>query len=138
MEVELACDSVRPCAAYPHEWNSRESSSNWTNFALCVSLTQSVSSMELTDESKQLCEALMDERILLEKKPPTSAAVYTESRLLVGRREAARMLSISQRSLDYLIANKELRTRRIGTRVLIALTELQRYARADHPKPLAS
>ena len=94
--------------------------------------------MELTDESKQLCEALMDERILLEKKPPTSAAVYTESRLLVGRREAARMLSISQRSLDYLIANKELRTRRIGTRVLIALTELQRYARADHPKPLAS
>ncbi len=32
------------------------------------------------------------------------------------------MLSISQRSLDYLIANKQLTTRRIGTRVLIALT----------------
>ena len=40
--------------------------------------------------------------------------------------------------LDYLIANKQLTTRRIGTRVLIALTDLQRYARADHPKPLAS
>ena len=80
----------------------------------------------------------MDESTLLEKKPPKSAAVYTEGRLLVGRQEAARMLSISQRSLDYLIANKQLTTRRIGTRVLIALTDLQRYARADHPKPLAS
>jgi excisionase family DNA binding protein len=80
----------------------------------------------------------MDERTFLERKPPTSAAVYTEGKLLVGRREAARMLSISQRSLDYLIADKQLTTRRIGTRVLIALTDLQRYARADHPKPLAS
>jgi hypothetical protein len=80
----------------------------------------------------------MDERTLLEKKPPVSAAVYTERRLLVGRREAATMLSISQRSLDYLIANKQLSTRRIGTRVLIAVVDLQRYARSDHPKPLAS
>jgi excisionase family DNA binding protein len=80
----------------------------------------------------------MDGRSILERKPPTRDTTYMKDRLLVGRREAAIMLSISQRSLDYLIANKQLTTRRIGTRVLIALTDLQRYARADHPKPLAS
>jgi hypothetical protein len=40
----------------------------------------------------------MDERTLLEKKPPGAAAVYVERRLLVGRREAAAMLSISDES----------------------------------------
>jgi excisionase family DNA binding protein len=80
----------------------------------------------------------MDGRSILERKPPTREITHMKDRLLVGRREAAIMLSISQRSLDYLIANKQLTTRRIGTRVLIALTDLQRYARADHPKPLAS
>lgn len=80
----------------------------------------------------------MGERTLPRKKPPMSAAVYTEGRLLVGRLEAARMLSISERSLDYLIAKKQLTTRRIGTRVLISITDLQRYARADHPQPVAS
>jgi excisionase family DNA binding protein len=80
----------------------------------------------------------MDGRILPEKKPPARDTTYLQDRLLIGRREAARMLSISQRSLDYLIANKQLTTRRIGTRVLISVTDLQRYARADHPRPLAS
>ena len=72
------------------------------------------------------------------KKSPQKETVTSAGKLLVGRHEAARMLSISQRSLDYLIANKQITTRRIGTRVLIAVTDLQRYARADHPKPLAS
>jgi excisionase family DNA binding protein len=80
----------------------------------------------------------IDEPSFPEKKPPTSAKAYSENRLLVGRHEAARMLSISLRSLDYLIANKELHTRRIGTRVLISVVELQRYARADHPQRIAS
>jgi excisionase family DNA binding protein len=80
----------------------------------------------------------MDGRILLEKKPPARDTTGSQDRLLVGRREAARMLSISQRSLDYLIANKQLTARRIGTRVLISVTDLRRYARADHPRPLAS
>jgi hypothetical protein len=80
----------------------------------------------------------MDEGSLLEKKPPARDTMHANDRLLVGRRDAARMLSISQRSLDYLIANKELATRRIGSRVLIVITDLRRYARADHPKPLAS
>ena len=80
----------------------------------------------------------MHERTLLGKKPPARASMSTEERLLVGRREAAQMLSISQRSLDYLVANKQLHARRIGSRVLISVSELQRYARADHPEPIAS
>jgi excisionase family DNA binding protein len=80
----------------------------------------------------------MYERGHLEKKPPLRALSDSDDRILVGRREAARMLSISQRSIDYLIANKELKVRRIGGRMLIPLNELRRYARADHPKPVAS
>lgn len=72
------------------------------------------------------------------KKPPGTSVVAPDSKLLVSRQEAAQMLSISERGLDYLIANKHLSTRRIGSRVLIPLSELQHFARSDHPKPLAS
>ena len=78
----------------------------------------------------------MDERIHVEKKPAARSQPDSYDRILVGRREAARMLSISQRSLDYLVAKRQLNVRRIGTRVLISMTELKRYARADHPGPL--
>jgi len=55
-----------------------------------------------------------------------------ESRLLYDRREAARQLSISVRSLDYLIARKQLETRRIGRKVLITRASLVRYAAGNH------
>jgi len=80
----------------------------------------------------------MPDAFTLSKKPPMRASDGSENRLLVGRREPARMLSISERSLDYLLANQQLHARRIGSRVLIAVTELERYARADHPQPVAS
>lgn len=79
----------------------------------------------------------MHEDETLAKKPPVGVKSESEMRLLVGRHEAARMLSISERALDYLIANKQLSARRIGSRVLVSVNELQRYARADHPKPVA-
>ena len=47
-------------------------------------------------------------------------------RLLYDRKEAARQLSISVRSLDYLIAAKTFSTRRIGKKVLIPHSELVR------------
>jgi hypothetical protein len=76
---------------------------------------------------------------LPERKPPVSVTDYdVEPRLLVGRREAARMLSISVRAVDYLIAHRELATRRIGTRVLVSAASIRQYARADHPQRLAS
>jgi excisionase family DNA binding protein len=68
------------------------------------------------------------------KKPPTRVTVPAEARLLVSRDEAAQLLSISQRGLDYLIANQRLPTRRIGGRVLIPMAELRKYVRGDHPE----
>jgi excisionase family DNA binding protein len=55
---------------------------------------------------------------------------------LVGRHEAAEMLSISCRALDYLVAHKELNVRRIGSRVLIPVADLQRFSKTDHPERL--
>ena len=55
-----------------------------------------------------------------------------ETRLLYDRKEAARQLSISVRSLDYLIAGKQLETRRIGRKVLVTRASLVRYASGNH------
>ncbi len=49
------------------------------------------------------------------KKPVSGAMMPPDHRLLVDRRNAAQYLSISKRSLDYLLANGELSIRRIGS-----------------------
>jgi len=68
------------------------------------------------------------------KKPPQRVTVAPEDKILVSREEAAQLLSISQRGLDYLVAAKRLPTRRIGGRVLIPVADLRNYARCDHPE----
>ncbi len=68
------------------------------------------------------------------KKQPARVTVAADAKLLVSRDEAAQLLSISQRGLDYLIANRRLPTRRIGGRVLIPVADLRKYARGDHPE----
>jgi excisionase family DNA binding protein len=78
----------------------------------------------------QSTERFSDDR----KKPPQRVNVALGDRLLVRREEAAQLLSISQRSLDYLIASGRLPTRRIGGRVLIPVADLRKYARCDHPE----
>ena len=55
-----------------------------------------------------------------------------ESRLLYDRKEAARQLSISVRSLDYIISAKGLDTRRRGRKVLVTRASLRRYASGNH------
>lgn len=55
-----------------------------------------------------------------------------EARFLYDRKTAARMLSISVRSLDYIIAAKGLDTRRIGRKVLVTHASLVRYASGNH------
>lgn len=57
--------------------------------------------------------------------------------LLLSKKEAGRVLGISNRSVEYLISNKQLPTRRVGRRVLIPFSACERFARADHPEPLA-
>jgi excisionase family DNA binding protein len=58
--------------------------------------------------------------------------------MLYDRKEAARQLSISVRSLDYLIANRQLAFRRVGRKILIPHAELVRFARRDHFSPVAA
>jgi excisionase family DNA binding protein len=72
------------------------------------------------------------------RKPPQRVTVAPEDKILVSREEAAQLLSISQRGLDYLVASKRLPTRRIGGRVLIPIAELRKYARCDHPERIVS
>ena len=72
------------------------------------------------------------------KKDPGKAGISVDVKLLISRQEAAAVLSISQRALDYLVANKQLQVRRIGSRVLIPRSELLRFARTDHPEAIAS
>lgn len=69
------------------------------------------------------------------RKPP--ATVPLAGKLLVSREEAAAMLSISVRGVDYLIAGNRLTTRRIGARVLIPMEEVRTFARTDHPERMA-
>jgi excisionase family DNA binding protein len=73
-----------------------------------------------------------------QKKPPARAIIRAEEKLLVSRGEAAQLLSISRRGLDYLIANRKLPTRRIGGRVLIPVADLRQYARGDHPERIVA
>jgi excisionase family DNA binding protein len=72
------------------------------------------------------------------RKQPQRVTVAPEDKILVSREEAAQLLSISQRGLDYLVASKRLPTRRIGGRVLIPVADLQKYARCDHPERIVS
>ena len=53
-------------------------------------------------------------------------------RMLYDRKEAARQLSISVRSLDYLLANRKLSFQKIGKKVLIPHKELVRFAAQNH------
>jgi excisionase family DNA binding protein len=53
--------------------------------------------------------------------------------LAMSKVEAAQMLGVSVRTVDRLIALKELPVRRLGRRVLIPRTSLQTLLRADHP-----
>ena len=78
----------------------------------------------------------MAEVNVTERKGPGRAALSPDEKLLVGRIEAAGMLSISCRALDYLVANKQIVVRRIGTRVLVPVSELRRFSRSDHPERL--
>lgn len=52
--------------------------------------------------------------------------------LLVSKRDAAALLSLCLRSIDNLIAGKQLPCRRIGKRVLIQYSALVAFARRDH------
>lgn len=53
----------------------------------------------------------------------------TAETILLSRREAARLLSVTTRLIDRLARDGEIRPTRLGRRVLVARTELERYVR---------
>jgi excisionase family DNA binding protein len=58
--------------------------------------------------------------------------------ILVSKRVAAALLGVCVRTVDNLIATKQLPRRRIGKRVLIPYSTLVAFARRDHLWHLAS
>ena len=63
---------------------------------------------------------------------PATVIPFPAPRMLYDRKEAARQLSISVRTLDTIIAAKQLDTRRIGRKVLTTHASLVRYSQANH------
>jgi hypothetical protein len=57
-------------------------------------------------------------------------------KFLYNRKEAALSLGLSVRSVDYIIARRELETRRVGKKVLVTRESLRRFAGANHPEPI--
>jgi excisionase family DNA binding protein len=58
-------------------------------------------------------------------------------KLLVSKRDAAAVLGVSLRTIDNLLACKELRAIKLGRRTLIPMTELARFVQRDHRTRLA-
>lgn len=54
-------------------------------------------------------------------------------KLLYSRRDTAEALSLSIRSIDYLITTGRLTARRVGGKILIPASAVRRFAREDHP-----
>jgi len=65
------------------------------------------------------------------------SGVPLEEKLLVSRKVAAEMLTISIRKVDYMFADGRLLTRRIDSRVLIPVEEIRKLARSDQPRRMA-
>jgi hypothetical protein len=68
---------------------------------------------------------------------PAQKLLIEVHKLLFDRKSAAWALSVSTRTIDYLIANGAFETRRIGRKVLITAASLKKYAAANHFGPVA-
>lgn len=54
-------------------------------------------------------------------------------KLLYSRQDVAQALSLSVRSIDYLICTGRLPTRRVGGKILVHVSDVRRFAKIDHP-----
>jgi len=54
------------------------------------------------------------------------------TKILFDRKSAAFALSISTRSLDYLVANRQLETTRLGKKVMFTHNSLMKFSRCNH------
>ncbi len=60
------------------------------------------------------------------------SSTNTRQPLLVSKKEAATLLGVCLRTVDYLLAGKELACVRIGKRVMIKYSSLVAFCRCDH------
>jgi excisionase family DNA binding protein len=67
----------------------------------------------------------------------TTVMDRTTEAMALSKSEAAQVLGVSLRTIDRLIAMKQLPVRRLGRRVLIPRTVLQDLLRRDHPTQAA-
>lgn len=65
--------------------------------------------------------------------PLVDAADRHLPKLMYDRSQVAEMLGISKRTVDNLIAAKQLTARKVGSRVLIPFSALVDFTRRDHP-----
>ena len=63
----------------------------------------------------------------------TTPTTSLPSKLLYDRKEAAWLLSLCPRTIDNLIASKQLKCIRIGNRVRLTVDELQKFIKRSHP-----
>jgi excisionase family DNA binding protein len=56
--------------------------------------------------------------------------------ILLSRRQAAELLGLSLRSIDYLSASGRLATLKIGKRRLFRREVIERFARTNHAEPI--
>ena len=63
---------------------------------------------------------------------PRSEKAPVHGQLLYSVQQAARILGVSPRLVWQFVASNQLRTRRVGTRVLIHRQTLERFALHDH------
>jgi excisionase family DNA binding protein len=89
-----------------------------------------------TQQTGKVKDSFMESSLRSQSNADKKPEIRAEEKLLLSRRDAAQVLSISQRALDYLVATRRLPTRRIGGSVLIPMADLRKYARADHPEPI--
>ena len=64
-------------------------------------------------------------------------AMESDDPIVLSKHEAALFLRVSLRTIDRLIALKELQVRRLGRRVLIPRASLENFLRSDHPTQTA-
>ena len=69
---------------------------------------------------------------VVEVARPVQASKPQVEKVLFSRKDAAFALSISLRSLDGLVASKEIAFRRMGRKVMIPATEVKRVSRQDN------
>lgn len=62
----------------------------------------------------------------------------TTQKLAVSTRDAARMLSVSRRTIQSYVTANVLRARKIGRRTVILIRDLEIFLRTDHAPPRAS